>query len=76
MVVSALPELGAMVDSYGCGWKVGNSADSIAELVSTIDLVAISDRAPGVRLAASEFVWERQGESIESIYTEILSDAV
>ena len=76
VVVSDLPELGAMVDNYGCGWKVGNSADSIAELVSTIDLVAISDRAAGVRLAANEFVWERQGESIESIYTEILSDAV
>ncbi len=73
VVVSDLPELSRLVDRYDCGWKVDNAVDSIVDLLSSLDKDSIEARSKGVDRAAEEFVWEREGSSMQTIYEEILS---
>lgn len=76
VIVSDLPEMGALVDRYACGWRVGNTVGDIAERVAAI---SESDRVSatiGAVHARAELHWDNEADKLEGIYRNLLAKPV
>jgi N-acetyl sugar amidotransferase len=71
VIASDLPEMGAIIDKFGCGWRVPPSADAISECLLTIDDRAIAERRAGVLLARNELQWDREADKLAAVYKDL-----
>jgi len=76
VIVSDLPEMGALVDRYACGWRVGNTAGDIAERVAAISESDRVSAAIGAVRARAELHWNNEADKLEGIYRNLLAKAV
>lgn len=68
VLVSDLPDMGALVDEFGCGWRVPLSPTALAEQLAAIDWEALREKAAAADRAAAALLWEDEART----YTENL----
>lgn len=73
VIVSDLPEMGALVDRYACGWRVGNTVGDIAERVAAISESDRVSAAIGAVHARAELHWDNEADKLEGIYRNLLA---
>ena len=73
VIASDLEEMGALVDRYACGWRVGNDVNAIAACVSGVDPASIALRRKGALRAREELHWGHEADKLETIYRDLLS---
>lgn len=75
VIVSDLPEMGILVDSYGCGWRVTNDVASLAALISGLDSVGLESRIAGALRVRHDFHWGREEVKLAAAYRPLFATA-
>jgi glycosyltransferase involved in cell wall biosynthesis len=76
VIVSDLPEMGALVDRYACGWRVRNTEVNIAERVAAVNASDRVAAAHGAICARAELHWDNEADKLEAIYRDLLAEPV
>jgi glycosyltransferase involved in cell wall biosynthesis len=72
IMVRDYPELGALVDRFGCGWKVPGEADRLAEIIDALSDQEILAAAAGARVARAQLGWQDEEVKLLAIYRKVL----
>ena len=73
VIVSDLPEMGAVVERYACGWRVGGDVASVAAVVASIGPADLAPRRAGARRGREAFNWDREENKLVATYDALLS---
>jgi hypothetical protein len=60
VIVSDFPDMGALVDQFGCGWKTQVDEHAVASLVYGLTGADIRAKRAAALAWAEDHVWERQ----------------
>lgn len=72
VVVSDKPEMGALVDEWQCGWRVGNTASAFAERIAAIAREERDAASKGAMACAQKLNWESEAAKLVGIYDELV----
>ena len=72
VIVSDFPDMGAVIDQWGCGWKVPVAEKRLAELVESIHPAEVAEKKTQARRWAQECYWEREVEQYLAMMHEVL----
>ena len=75
LLVPQWPEMSRIVDSYGCGWTIGEADDEWLEAIVGLTRDSIATAAMGARRAAAQFSWEAEVQVLEQGYLRALGRA-
>lgn len=73
VIASNFPDMAAIVDEFQCGWKTEVSAESLHELLGTIDPAAVRSAAQGALRSSKELGWDREAVVLVNAYRSMLS---
>ncbi len=60
VIVSDFPDMGSLVDRYGCGWKIPVEEDKLTELIGQITTEELRRKSEAARRWATECYWEKE----------------
>lgn len=72
IVVSDFPDMGRIVEEYKCGWKTPPAADSLLELISSIDETDVMEKRAGAVEIPEYFGWGFEEKKLIRIYERLL----
>ena len=72
VLVSDLEEMGRLVDRYECGWRVGNTAESIARTVDSLTPERIVRAVAGAKRCRAEMNWQSEERVLVEVYEDVL----
>ena len=68
-----MAEMGALVDRYQCGWRVGGDVASVAATVVAIGRADLAPRRAGALRGREAFNWDREEQKLVATYDALLS---
>lgn len=71
IIVSDFPDMGQIVDRYGCGWRVRVDEKSVLELIINIQKRDILEKRRNSLNCRKHFCWEREEKKIVRLYEEL-----
>ncbi|MBX7134664.1 MAG: glycosyltransferase [Fimbriimonadaceae bacterium] len=71
VIVSDFPEMAAEVEHWGNGWKVQPSVEAVRDLVNSISIEDIRQRAAASSAAASEASWDKEEPALVEVYSRL-----
>lgn len=71
VIVSDFPDMGAIVDEYGCGWKATLDVDSLRTLIQSIDRQDILAKRERAIAARNEFGWHLEEPELFQVYRQM-----
>jgi len=72
VVVSAFPEMSAIVDSTGSGWAIPVRTEDVERLVRTLDRPEVDARAAAARAAGASIAWESEAVPLLDLYRDLV----
>lgn len=72
VIASNFPDMAAIIDEFKCGWKTEVSAESLYELLKTIDQEALREAAQGAFRSSTELGWEHEALVLVDAYRGVL----
>jgi glycosyltransferase involved in cell wall biosynthesis len=63
--------LNTEVNHYGCGWSTPYEADSLVDVLRTIDRREITKKSDGAQAWSKENNWEQEEKQLDAIYQEV-----
>jgi glycosyltransferase involved in cell wall biosynthesis len=72
VIVSAFPEMAAIVDSTGSGWAIPVQADELERLVGSLDRSEVERRAVAARAAGGSLAWETEALPLIDLYRDVV----
>lgn len=72
IVVSDFPDMSALVEQHGCGWKVSVDKLAVAKLVARLSKAEIESKRTAALTWAREHVWEREERTLLKLYGTLL----
>jgi hypothetical protein len=74
MIVSDFPEMAALVDTHGCGWKIQVSPSEISRIVTSISKNEIESKRKATLASRARFGWEYEEPALLAVYRSICND--
>ena len=68
IIVSDFPDMGKIVDEYGCGWKVGVYEKSVIDLINNISVEDVRKKKNNALINKKNFEWDKEEEKLLKVY--------
>lgn len=68
IVVSDFPEMAKIVDSYGVGWKIQVSRESLRNFILSLSRQDIDSKSARLEEASRSLNWENESARLDSVY--------
>jgi glycosyltransferase involved in cell wall biosynthesis len=72
VIASDFPDMAAVIDEFGCGWKADVSEESLFTLLRSLNKEAIDSATQGARKGSQHLDWSHESEVLVKAYHSVM----